>query len=661
MARTVEELILRLDADSRRLKRELGIVDRKGKATAKSLRGSFSKANAGLAGLSRAAGVAGVAIAGMAGTAGLGAAVKNSLDFADAIDKTASKLGVSTDALQEWRFAADQSGVDIRTLEMGVQRFTRRSAEAAMGTGEARDAIAQLGISLKDSNGQIRATEDLFRDAIGALSEIDAPAERLRLAFKLFDSEGAVLVNLADRFSELTDRAREMGVVIDQEAISAASDMKGQVDALAMATKADLTQALISLGPVLVKGAGFVRAMADEMSTLINRFRDVENVGLRDLNRRLEEQRRIVAFNAQEFRRVSREDFIEGDDLRLMLGLEPRTPVSRQNQTFFLENIDRAQREIAKVDRLRSAILKAREPTATPTAALGKGSESKDAEAARKAAEKEAAARAKAISQIQLEAEQQARLFSAKVQGEAAYDAATKAIELENAARQAGIDLSTEEGRVFAENFRLRQRFAQQLEDIEETGKGAFEGLQSDLANLKTAFSDTFAAMVVNGEISFKRLGDAFLQQFVSRVAQGLIFAPIFSALGGAPGILGQAFSAPGRAIGGPVAGGVEYIVGENGPERLRVPFSGGTIVPNHRLTTPRFSAAAARASSPTNITVINQVPDAQVSASEEIGPGGEKQLRLMIAQTVDENFRAGRHDKILRSRFGARPRGGII
>jgi hypothetical protein len=32
---------------------------------------------------------------------------------------------------------------------MALQRFTRRAAEAAQGTGEAKDALAQMGIALR--------------------------------------------------------------------------------------------------------------------------------------------------------------------------------------------------------------------------------------------------------------------------------------------------------------------------------------------------------------------------------------------------------------------------------------------------------------------------------------------------------------------------------
>jgi len=49
--------------------------------------------------------------------------------------------------------AAKASGVEQQTLDMALQRFTRRAAEAAQ---EAKDALAQMGIALRDQSGNLR-------------------------------------------------------------------------------------------------------------------------------------------------------------------------------------------------------------------------------------------------------------------------------------------------------------------------------------------------------------------------------------------------------------------------------------------------------------------------------------------------------------------------
>jgi hypothetical protein len=87
---------------------------------------------------------------------GLAALVDWSISAADAIGKTADKIGVGVEALQELRYAAKASGVEQQTLDMALQRFARRAAEAAQGTGEAKDALAQMGIAPWSSSRRTR-------------------------------------------------------------------------------------------------------------------------------------------------------------------------------------------------------------------------------------------------------------------------------------------------------------------------------------------------------------------------------------------------------------------------------------------------------------------------------------------------------------------------
>jgi hypothetical protein len=129
----------------------------------------------------------GGALAGVATVGGLTALVDRSLSAADAIGETASKIGIGVEALQELRFAASPAGVEQQTLDMALQRFTRRAAEAAQGTGEAEDALAQMGIALRDQSGNLAAARTSSPTS-PTPSRIEDPAERVRLAFKLFNS-----------------------------------------------------------------------------------------------------------------------------------------------------------------------------------------------------------------------------------------------------------------------------------------------------------------------------------------------------------------------------------------------------------------------------------------------------------------------------------------
>jgi hypothetical protein len=164
------------------------------------------------------------------------------------------------EALQEWRFAAKRAGIEAATFDMAFQRFGRRAAEAARGQGEARDALAEMGIALTDVNGNLREAGALFEESLVVLSKQKTAFDRNRLAMKLFDSEGVRLVQLAEEGAEgmqsLRNRARELGIVISEDAVKAAeqfSDEWTNVKAVILGVVFALGEELLPLFADLLK------------------------------------------------------------------------------------------------------------------------------------------------------------------------------------------------------------------------------------------------------------------------------------------------------------------------------------------------------------------------------------------------------------------------
>ena len=103
---------------------------------------------------------------------GLAALTDRSISAADAIGKTADKIGVGVEALQELRFRC--------------QGFRRRAADAGHGAAAIHaDALQRLrmapakprmpslsmGIALRDQSGNLRRSEDLLGDVADAFSQ----------------------------------------------------------------------------------------------------------------------------------------------------------------------------------------------------------------------------------------------------------------------------------------------------------------------------------------------------------------------------------------------------------------------------------------------------------------------------------------------------------
>ena len=200
------------------------------------------------------------ALIGVAGVAGFGYLIKSSLNATDTLSKTANKIGTTTEALGGLRYAAEITGVATNTMDMALQRFTRRTAEAAKGTGEAKGAIKELGLNAQELNKMpLDQRMIALADAFG---KVDNESDQLRLAFKLFDSEGAALVNTlalgSDGLKELLGEAKLLGLTMST---AAAQGVEKANDSI---TK------LLSLGKGLRDQ--FAAALAPAIETMVKAF-----------------------------------------------------------------------------------------------------------------------------------------------------------------------------------------------------------------------------------------------------------------------------------------------------------------------------------------------------------------------------------------------------
>lgn len=133
------------------------------------------------------------AAAATAAAAGLAAMISSQRDIIDKLAKTSDKLGIATEALGGLRHAAALTGVDSGKLDVALQRMTRRLSEAAKGSGEAVGALNELGLSAQDLKDL--SPDQQFKRIADAMGDVKNQSDRVRLAFKFFDSEGVGLVN----------------------------------------------------------------------------------------------------------------------------------------------------------------------------------------------------------------------------------------------------------------------------------------------------------------------------------------------------------------------------------------------------------------------------------------------------------------------------------
>ncbi len=193
----------------------------------------------------------------LAGSGALGLLIRRQAQFGSQLVEVSERLGFSVERVQLLQRAFEGEGLAIQQINIGLQRFTRRLADAASGNALLQGTFRSLGVNIRDSQGRLRDSHDVLLDVAEGLKNTDGQAQRVLRSFQLFDSEGVAFVNVLQRGREALlaqqEAFRRLGLVLEEEA---------------RALK-DLDQGFTDLGNALqVAAARGVAAAADEFQRL---------------------------------------------------------------------------------------------------------------------------------------------------------------------------------------------------------------------------------------------------------------------------------------------------------------------------------------------------------------------------------------------------------
>jgi hypothetical protein len=247
--------IKRISARLGSLSKRIGL-DKIGKSIG-NLGARFKGLGDGIAATSgRLAGLFGLLGAGGAGAiaAAYGLA-QSASDLGSEIHDTSVKLGIGAEALTEYRYVADQAGIEVATFDKGVEKLGVNAVEAAKGNKQLSAAFRALGVRVKDTKGHMRPMEDVLDSTFVALSKIKDPLKRNQIAFRLFGKSGVELTKIladgAEGIKAGREEARRLGVVWSDDAAGAADAFGDGVSALGKRLNAFKTLVGVRLLPVI--------------------------------------------------------------------------------------------------------------------------------------------------------------------------------------------------------------------------------------------------------------------------------------------------------------------------------------------------------------------------------------------------------------------------
>lgn len=145
-------------------------------------------------------------------------------NLADEIDKTSQQLGLSAQALEEFRHAANLSGVDARAMSDTLGKLQKNAFEASTGNKTLAEDFALLGVNVVDATGKVKSAEVLLGEMADGFVGLDNETEKVGLSLNLMGRAGRRLLPMlnvgSEGISAMREEARQLGGVFGDELIA---------------------------------------------------------------------------------------------------------------------------------------------------------------------------------------------------------------------------------------------------------------------------------------------------------------------------------------------------------------------------------------------------------------------------------------------------------
>ena len=198
----------------------------------------------------------GAAIAG--GAAIATAAIKSAIDSMDELSKAAMRANMPTEEFSQLAYAGSLADVSVQDLTSSMGRLAKAQADALKESSAQGRMFDALGISVKNADGQLRSTTDVFSDFADRFQEMKGSPEIVAAGMNIFGRSFQNLIPLmangSQGLKDAADEADRLGITLSTKAgveAEAFNDnltrLQSAVTGLWRAVAADLLPDLVDL------------------------------------------------------------------------------------------------------------------------------------------------------------------------------------------------------------------------------------------------------------------------------------------------------------------------------------------------------------------------------------------------------------------------------
>ena len=132
--------------------------------------------------------------------------VTGAINQADAFGKLSRQTGIAADSLQAYVNAGKLAGVEQATIEKGLRRLAQSMREADQGVATYADAYKALGVSVRDSDGNLKESEVVLAQLADRFKQMPNGATKAALAMEIFGRSGAQLIPMLNEGGDALER-----------------------------------------------------------------------------------------------------------------------------------------------------------------------------------------------------------------------------------------------------------------------------------------------------------------------------------------------------------------------------------------------------------------------------------------------------------------------
>lgn len=486
------------------------------------------------------------------------------------IGEQAEQIGLTTDALQAFRFQAAQNGVEVEQLDTAMMRLTASMGAASKGGEEQINLFNRLGVKLLDAQGELRSAGDVLPEVARGILSIGSESQRNATLIELFGRSGSRMVTMLKDWAggneALIASAKRQGGVLDADVISkwdAVSDSMKRAELAANTTFAALGAPIATAA--LEHFNNVVAATKDGIDKLGGAWRYVRNLFTNDSTADLSVR--------QDTLRAQLENLKDSTDA---LDVAKVTQIKRD-----LAEISNTLAGRANVVTLPPISVTPSAGVSNPPTKAGGGS------SAQPKVVDETAKAMEALAKFMKEANDNAEIFIANQEVERQSLFMTKeaagALRIEqdllNRAKSDGIVLSDENRNTLsglAAQMAASAEKTRQLTEMFDLAKDVVGGFFSDFTQSLRQGQSLFEALGNAGMNALNKIADKLMQMAIDDLV-GKAFGGGKGGGGGGGGFLGGIF---GSLFGGSGGGGTGVGTGTGYTYANGAAFAGGNVIP---------------------------------------------------------------------------------